>query len=399
MVRDGTRAQSRLSGYEQTLRARFQDVTGVELSNVRVLPQEFLRRPAPAPAEILSRLAVAPRTANLLRRHLAHHRTDGSWTCGRLLAIRGFGLTALLDVLSARRVDESRGGAARASSLHDEIRQLLGARARPSGHLRTPVLDRALSVIQRSLPATEAEIQRKLLDEGLSDGHVDVQDLERAVRFLEREPPFAVLRRESFAVVVPHERLSTAALVLGLATRAMVNWGLAPVRYIAFQARCADMEFVVALLAAKETFRWIHKPLGWFWFESPRSRLVQAIEKVLSLGRSVRLADLARSLFRRWPPEVIPPLLVLRELCRHLPQVVLTGNTVRLATPRPPASFTQADHDILSLFRDWGPRIDGFRLPFISQKLGLGAEALRRFLRSSFWVVERQPGVFQLIGT
>jgi hypothetical protein len=368
------RPQRRQARHEQAVRARFREVTGLALASVRVMPPELLDRRMPSPVDILAQLAVPPRTANLLRRHGAHQRSEGDWTCGRLLTIRGFGVTALLDVLSAPRLQDA---------------------PRP----RAAAPDRALAVIARSLPASERDIERRLAAEGLLRGRLDLSELERAARFRDQEPPFAVLRREGMTVAVPSDRLPLATLALSLATRAVVNWGLAPVRYIAFQAHCPDVDFVAAVLAAKETFRWIHRPLGWFWFENPRARLVQAIEKVLSVGRPVRLADLARTLFRRWPPEVIPPLLVLRELCRRLPQLVIAGNTVRLAAARPAEELTPADHEILALFRNWGPRIDGFRLPFISQKLGLGAEALRRFLRSSFWVIERQPGVFQLIGT
>jgi hypothetical protein len=360
--------------YEDALRARFRQTTGRELSNVRALPPDLLRRPSPSPIEILERLAVRARTANLLRRHIAQHRIDGAWTCGRLMTIRGFGLTALLDVLAAL------------------------PRAQP-GRRPTSLLERALHVVLRSLPATEGDIARRLHADAALRGRFDLADLVHAVRHREEPPPFAVLRRGDVGVVVPSDRLPVANLILALSARAIVNWGLVPIRYIAFRARCADLDFVSALLATKDTFRWIHRPLGWFWFETPSPRLVRAIEKVLSLGRPVALTDLARTLFKRRPPEVIPPLLVLRELCRRLPQLVIAGNMVRLAPARAPDPLTPADHEILALFRNWGPRIDGFKLPLIAEKVGLGAEALLRFLRSSFWVIEPQPGVFQLVGT
>src|SRR5207247_4755781 len=102
---------------------------------------------------------------------------------------------------------------------------------------------------------------------------------------------------------------------------AMVSWGLSSVSEVCFRVGAQSSEFVRRLLSAHRAFQWLDRRQGWFWFRNPRSALLRTIEKILSVGGTVRLADLARTLFRRRPPPMIPPVRVLGRLCRQVPQL------------------------------------------------------------------------------
>jgi hypothetical protein len=361
-------------------------------------------RPSPSPQEILAAGTVAQRTQNILKRYLADGpATDGQWTFGRLLAIPGFGQRALDDVVAAL-------GAGRANAYHmggrrghrfldDEIAEVLATRQRRGGWIPTPLLDRTLALVADRLPAAEGEVSRRIASAGLARGPVDLARIERAARFRDTPPPFAVLRRDGFVVAVPPGKLATAATIHGLAVRAVVNWGLALVSRVAFLSNAEDLPFVTAVLAAKSTFRWLDERVGWFWFESDRSPLVRAIAKVLAVATAVELDDLAEALFRRWAPENVPSRRALQALCGQVPLFRVRRGTVSLAEATPGSSpLSAADEAVVGLFQRFGPMVEGHRLPDIAAALSMGCTQLGRLLRASPFVLESRPGLFRLVG-
>jgi hypothetical protein len=368
----------------------------------RALP-DVPTRPAPSPEEILAAGTVAPRTQNILKRYLADGpTTDGQWTLARLLTIPGFGQRALDDVVAAlgSRTAPNQPGARRAPRfLDDEIAEVLATRQRRGGWIPTPLLDRALAVIAERLPASEAELSRRIAAVGLARGPVDLARIERAARFRDTAPPFSVLRREGFVVAVPAGKLSVAATIHGLAVRAVVNWGLALVARIAFLASAEDLPFVTAVLEAKASFRWLDERLGWFWFETDRSPLVRAIAKVLQVAPAVDLDDLAEALFRRWAPENVPSRRALQTLCGQVALFRVRRGSVSLATPSEASSaLSPTDEAVIGLFQRFGPMVEGHRLPDIASALGMGCTQLGRALRASPFVLESRPGLFRLVG-
>ena len=372
------------------------------------LPADLPRRPAPSPEEILTAFEVQPRTQNILRRYLADGApSDGAWTFGRLLGIPGFGQRALDDVLAAvtaRRTARVTATRRRHRYLDEEIAEILSMRQRRRAWMPTPLLDRALAMIGVRLPASEAEISRRLVSAGLARTPIDLARVERAARFGDVPPPFSVLRRDGFVLAVPAGKLAAAATIHGLAVRAVVNWGMAQVRRIGFLANVDDDAFVGAVLRAKDSFRWVDERLGWFWFASDRSPLVRAIEKVLQVAPAVSLDDLSQALFRRWAPENVPSRRALHGLCSQVATLRVRRNLVTLAEAppgngEPSASLTPAEESVLTLFRRFGPRIEGHRLQEIAESMGTGCAQLGRHLRSSPLVVEPRPGMFRLVGT
>jgi hypothetical protein len=83
----------------------FEALTGFRPTSAcpEALPNSFLDRTAPTPAELLSRVGdrLEPRTQNALRRQVAGLVDMGPWTYRRLLYVRGFGLFCLIDVMKA----------------------------------------------------------------------------------------------------------------------------------------------------------------------------------------------------------------------------------------------------------------------------------------------------------
>jgi len=368
---------------------------------VRSAPSELLRLPSPSPEEILSTLPVKPRTYNSLRRYVAGRAGDGSWSFGRLLQIPGFGTRALADVLQAL---DARSGLPRPVErsehrfLEDELGELLAARPSRRPQLSTPLLQRALVVVASRLPASEEQVMQRLRKAGLTRGSVDLGRIERAARFSDAPVAFAVLRREGLTLAVQPERLRLASLTYALAVRQVVSFGLALLRRIGFLARTEDLNFVRAVLTAKDTFEWLDRRVGWFRFGNGSSQLVRTIESILTVAGPVPLKELAHVLFRRWAPDNAPSGRTLRALCSQIPSLRLDGNMVALGNQGAPATLPERERTVLKLFESCGPQIEGHRLHEIGQRLGLAAGPLGRQLRASPFVVEPRPGVFRLIG-
>jgi hypothetical protein len=368
----------------------------------RSAPAEVLRLPSPSPEEILSTLPVKPRTYNSLRRYVAGRTADVGWSFGRLLQIPGFGARALEDVLGAL---DTRGERPRITGgnghrfLDDELAELLSARPARRPQLATPLLRRALQVISTRLPGSEAQVMRWLQASGLARGPVDLGRLERAARFCDTAVTFAVLRREGLVLAVQPERLRLASLIYALAIRSVVSFGLALVRRIAFLARTEDLAFVRTVLTARESFQWLDRRVGWFWFGNLNSQLVRTIDNILSVAGDVPLRELAHGLFRRWAPDNAPTRRTLRTLCSRIGTLEMRGNAVRLRQREGAGLLPERERALLQLFQTCGPQIEGYRLPEICQRMGLDAGPLCRQLRASPFVVERRPGVFRLIGS
>jgi hypothetical protein len=90
----------------------FEALTGFHPTSAcpEALPNSFLDRATPTPAELLSRVGerLEPRTQNALRRQVAGLVDLGPWTYRRLLYVRGFGLFCLIDVMKALAEAEGR---------------------------------------------------------------------------------------------------------------------------------------------------------------------------------------------------------------------------------------------------------------------------------------------------
>ena len=162
---------------------------------------------------------------------------------------------------------------------------------------------------------------QRLRKAGLTRGSVDLGRIERAARFSDAPVAFAVLRREGLTLAVQPERLRLASLTYALAVRQVVSFGLALLRRIGFLARTEDLNFVRAVLTAKDSFEWLDRRVGWFRFGNGSSQLVRTIESILTVAGPVPLKELAHVLFRRWAPDNAPSGRTLRALCSQIPSL------------------------------------------------------------------------------
>lgn len=227
-------------------------LTGLSVSPARLdkLPDHFLDATAPSPADIAELPGVRRRTVTVMRRHLAGGTLAATWTFRRLIALPGFGMGTLLDVLRAWR---------------DPRRNVRLLREPPSA-----ALDRRVAVVVESLPASEEHVWSRLQAAGLASGPVRLSALERALRSHDGPCPFVVVRRPGLALVVVHEQAAAVRRAHAVAVW-KARRGPAEVAEVAGYAR-VEPSVVEAVVSAHRDLQWLDRRAGRFGWaaRSPR---------------------------------------------------------------------------------------------------------------------------------
>lgn len=321
---------------------RFERVARLPLrrASKAALPALLRGRPSPSPSQLLAVPGLSRRTVNVLERWTSRPAASrGAWTYDRLLGIPGFGMVALLDVLEAwdaqRRQDDPLRVAV--APLEEEIGRLLAAMGRTRVH--APLLDALLNDVGALLPASEAALDAWIAERAGGREHIDLALIERAVRFRESPPPFAVLRRRDLAIVVARHHRDEADRILRLATRETFHRGPTLIEQIAFLAGSRDAPFVARLLGCHAGLMWLDRTGGWFWLRGHRCRLVDAVEEIVSAKGPVPIDDVVDQLAPRWSGLVMPPAKVFRAFCASVPSLEVSGSLVGMAPgPHPDAT-------------------------------------------------------------
>jgi hypothetical protein len=276
----------------------------------------------PAPARILKFLPLPDRIARPLRQIAESENARGKWNVARLLAVPGFGLGSLHEIL---RIAEDLAGSHRTTfptgKLEDEIATIVTTRKRKDTLEHVPLLTRAIEIVAQGAPASEKVTLANIEAEGISRGEVRLADIERACRFLGDSLPFRILRRGEMTLVVTPSQFSSAERVQAVAVRTVASWGAASTSQVSLHADVPDTDFVTHVVQAHSEFQWLAQSSGWFWFANPRSRLVRAIRAAHFKTEARGIEHLASALFARRPSEFVLPAPVLAALIQQIPDL------------------------------------------------------------------------------
>ncbi len=180
----------------------------------------------------------------------------------------------------------------------------------------TPVLDRVLRAVRRDLPACEGTLRRTLEEAGLLPPAFSVLSLVAAARLLERTP-LPAYQRELDAVVLDGTQ-APVGRIRTLARRLVEHWGATTVDDVAAKLvdERIDQPLLALTLEALDGFRWLDRAGGWFWIRGPRNRLLNQVEKILSVAGSIELGELRTGTGRHYRMRGARlPRAVLAALC------------------------------------------------------------------------------------
>ncbi|MCL4368851.1 MAG: hypothetical protein M1337_06765 [Actinobacteria bacterium] len=199
----------------------------------------------------------------------------------------------------------------------------------------TPTLNRALTLLSKSLPSTTSGIEDSLQKDGYTRGRFTVGSLVSAAQILGWEAAVAVEAVNGQSYALRAGQADTLGLITTTAKEAVTHWGMANVGDLAAKVAAKtgvalDTHFVVQVLGSLDDLRWLDAVGGWFWLPSVRhNRLLTQVRKMMAVAHQLEVGDLRRGIARHHRMiGFAPPSDVLLELCRQQPLYTVQGNVV-----------------------------------------------------------------------
>jgi hypothetical protein len=276
-----------------------------------------------------------------------------------------------------------------------------------------PVLRRALAAAADLAPIWADDLAEALRSRKLTDRPIEPQVLIEAATMLGIDVPIRVDLVAGRARVCGADDDSAEALdqlmrlVRRVGRRAVEHWGVGRIQDIAATVSAehgdgVDETFVMEVLVRESGFRWLDEGTGWYWLEDvSRNRLTNQIDKVLCVAGQLPVADLRVAVMRDYRMDgQAPPLDILTELCRQLPNRSVQDDVVRAEPSLNPANVL-ADTEMILYEVLWanGSVMGRPDLEDACVTRGMKRPTFYVFLGKSPILICPRRGVYALIGT
>jgi len=195
--------------------------------------------------------------------------------------------------------------------------------------LWTPVLDRTLRQAANLAPISSSELGTALRAAGLTETSFAASSLVSAAQILNKETSFAISR----GLVTPLGNWPSISKVRSAAARLVSHWGATTIADLEIELKEggfeAESHFLVTALAGTNEFRWLDQERGWFWIRGSRNRLLNQVEKIMSVCGSIELGELRAGVGRPYRTSGFrPPREVLATLCVDTKQYLRQGDRI-----------------------------------------------------------------------
>lgn len=264
-----------------------------------------------------------------------------------------------------------------------------------------PSLDRALSLIVATAPASVDELTSGLTRAGITKLPFDVDAIGAAAMFLGRAFPFTTEMTAAGRVVMQAASARLVRRIRTLAHRSIEHWGVGNIDDIAAQAGDVGRSFVAKILQAESGFSYLDEEKQWFWISSvARNRLLNQISKVMSVAPRIHVSELRSGVSRHHRMKGLsPPRRVLLALCNGFPGYRVDGDYV-IADPPPNYQTVLADIErrIAMILKEQGPLMVGTRLEKLVVAAGIKRSTFQIYLGYSPIIAKYARGVYGLRG-
>lgn len=271
----------------------------------------------------------------------------------------------------------------------------------------SPVLDRALAFLAKSLPAPLGQLQAAFDAEKFSACGMRIAAALRAAALFGRPAPLAIVEAGAGRVAVPPEMAACAAAIARAAIRPTFAFGIGSIeRFCELAAReaCSPVsrELACATLESFAPDCWLDAQRKWFCLSDPaQSGAANVLEKALSVASEISLGDFSNALLRqrRMPADMLPPPRGLAELCRRIPGVVALNGHIRATRAiDPKAALANAEYILWSVLAECGGVLGRVELEQRSRQRGVTRSNLNAMLFSSPIIRPFGRAIFGLIG-
>jgi hypothetical protein len=287
----------------------------------------------------------------------------------------------------------------RVRQLEQELRKKVAER-----NIWTPVLDRTLRLMKHELPASVVQVTKRLIEEGLIGRSFSIPGLIAAAELFGRDLPFSY--QPQLNSVARPGAWNSATSIRTAAHRLVEHWGATTVSdveaRISEEGLSVEPTLVIAVLESIDGFIWLDPERAWFWIRGGRNRLLNQVEKILTVAGSIEIGELRAGVGRLHRMKGFhPPREVLAALCESSGLYTRDGNRIVGGPELPDWQDVLGKNEctIVDLLFEHGPLMRREDL----EPLAVGERGLNR---SSFYVyltyspvLERYaPGVWGLRG-
>jgi hypothetical protein len=266
-------------------------------------------------------------------------------------------------------------------------------------------LDRALQLAGEQLPISASALQDSLREAGIIDSDFSVGSLLSAAELLGREVPF-VVPAEGASDLAPIGNWAPSSVVRSTARRLVEHWGATTVDDLSarLMAQGFDVEphLLLSTLESIDGFRWLDREREWFWVKGTRNRILNAVQKIMSVAGTIEVAELRVGVGRHHRMKGFrPPRDVLAALCVDSGHYRQEGSRIVGGDDLPDWRDVLGRNEQLlveALF-DAGPvmRRDDLESLVVGQR-GLNRSSFYVYLTYSPIIERYAPGVFGLRG-
>lgn len=272
------------------------------------------------------------------------------------------------------------------------------------GRVWTPALDRALSVAVGMSPGTAAEVQDALRERGITQGTFSIRSLIEAAEVFGANVKF---EHDQSSGTVRREGHASARPIVVAARKLVTHWGATTVddveAQLEEQGTKADQALIRMVIESIDGFGWLDSDRRWFWIKGmPRNRLLNQIEKIMTVAGSITLGDLRNGVGRHHRMEGFrPPRNVLARLCEDSALYTRDGDRILGSTDLPDWSdvLKTIERGLVEILFERGPvmRKDELVRLAVAEK-GLNLNSVSVYLTYSPVLERYAPGVWGLRG-
>jgi len=223
-------------------------------------------------------------------------------------------------------------------------------------------------------------------------------------KFLSNKAPFKIINRGKQQFIIPSE--INFSQVESVTKKTIAKWGVVTVDEIASKLKekspkFSDRHQLIKIIMLLTDIRWLDENNRWFWIQSlPRNRLLNRIDKVLSVAVKIHVSELRSAIARDYYfRSFAPPRKILLELCRQISGYRVEENYVICDMPLPwEALFSDSELTMIKILCNYGCIIDGPKFEKICKDSGLNQSTFYRHLTYSPAIMRYGRCLYSLVG-
>jgi len=269
-----------------------------------------------------------------------------------------------------------------------------------------PVIDSVLKCISDNLPNLAENIENKLVKKNLTKTPFKLDGILTALDLLKRPIPFSIIKIRNTRIAVSPRYNSIPKLILQTAKKSITHWGASTVTDIIEQikqitSKSVDRNIVISILSLRRDLIWLDSSKEWFWLSSvPRNRLLNQIEKILSVCNKIEISELRSGVRRHYRMEGFsPPRDILLNFCQKLSICKVDGNIIIPdSTLNWEKILPDAERIIFSVLKEHGPIMSRTNFKEKCLSYGISEDSFNVRVSYSPIIVKYAMGVYGLRG-